>query len=242
MQIVVLIGFGMFEFNLLVGLFIFVFVEVDEELEVIVDYDKVWYCLIEEFVEIEGGDWIYCVKFLLCCFVMFGVGFESKVEICVFKGYFLSIVGEVKMGQVEMDFGGFVFKVVDLEIGMGEFEFEVSELIFVLVESFNISGCMGQLIVDFFGNVSFVVVELCFCMGEVSVDFEGIWCNDLNISICCSMGECGVCVLEDVFVDVDVSVVMGGCSVCFLDQSVVFEGVLMLVIQFVVLMGEVCIW
>ncbi|MEM6704515.1 MAG: hypothetical protein AAF690_17485 [Acidobacteriota bacterium] len=237
-QAVVSTGVGTLELDLSAGSFTLVPVEADEELEVIADYDKARYRLTEEFEQAEGGDWTYRVKFSARRSVMFGAGPESRVEIRVPKGHPLSILGEIKMGQAEMDFGGLALKAVDLQTGMGEFEFDISEPTPVPAERFRVSGRMGQLTVDSLGNASPEAAELRFRMGEVSVDLEGSWRNDSQISIRCSMGECGARVPEDVFVDVDASAAMGGRSVRLPDQSAVPEGAPTLAVKVVTSMGE----
>lgn len=237
-QAVVATGLGTLELDLSAGSFTLVPVEADEELEVIADYDKARYRLTEEFEETGGGDWTYRVKFSSRRSVMFGSGPESRVEIRVPKGHPLSIVGEVKMGQADMDFGGLALKAVDLETGMGEFDFEVSEPTPVAAESFRVEGRMGQLSVHSLGNASPEAAEFRFRMGEVRVGLEGPWRNDSQISIRCSMGECGARVPEDVFVNVEADAAMGGRSVRLPDQNAVPEGAPTLALHVVASMGE----
>ena len=232
-------GVGTLELDLATGDFTLIPVAADQPLEVVAEYDKARYTLVEEFVEGESDTWTYRVSFHARRTFLFGGGNDNSVEIRVPKGHPLFVTGEVKMGRAELDFGGLTLLGVDLETGMGEILIDVSEPTGTSAEYFRVSGRMGALNIDRLGNASPREVDVDFRMGEASVELDGAWLVDSNVEMRCRMGECSARVPDNVFVDVRANATMGGRDVRLPDQDLVPEGAPTLTLKMSGSMGEV---
>lgn len=205
-------GVGTIELDLMMGEFIIVPFDGDS-IEIDADFDQARFELEEDFQETGGGDWTYAIRFKTTRRILGFRETRNRVEIRIPRGRPLNVVGEVNMGQSEIDLGGLWLGNVDLEVGMGQHTVEFSEPTPMPLESFAVEGRMGEVDFERIGNASPARIEVSHVMGQMALDLEGEWRGDGAVVARCRMGECTVYTPEDVRVETErFDVAMGGRS------------------------------
>lgn len=184
-------GRGTFRLDLRMGEFVIRPADDTESFAIDADYDRGKFRLIEDFSE-DGEDWTYTVRFEPKM-RFFNVGrVENRVEILVPRGRLMDIVGEIKMGESEVEIGGLWVETLDLDLGMGEHTIRASETTTAPLEAIRIEGGMGATILRDIGNASPATIRAEHSMGELRVDLGGQWSTDSTVFVSCRMGECDV--------------------------------------------------
>ncbi len=213
-----------------------------DEIEVVADYDQGRFALEEELVEDGDGRWRYRVSFgNKGRLRLFGGRVDNRVEIRVPRGLRFALVGEVGMGQSELELGGLSPQLVDLELRMGDHRVSFAEPTAEPMESFDLEASMGSVRVADLGNGSPRSISAQHRMGELRMGLEGQWLTDSDVRVRCSMGECGVRVPDDVNIDSRARVVMGDKSERLPDATEVPAGAPTLRLDLSGAMGEVSV-
>jgi len=177
-----------------------------EPVRVIADFDSNSFRLEEEFEETEDS-WTYKVHFgmrggWLGALLRGGTnGSKNHVEIIVPRDVLMDIVGEISMGESEIDLGGLWLRTVDLEMGMGEHFLEFGEPLPYPMESLLIESSMGELELREIGNASPTRIQVNHSMGESVIDLEGPWRTNSEIDISFGMGQCNVWLPDSARID-----------------------------------------
>lgn len=196
-------GIGTVQLDLAMGEFIVVPYDGDS-IEIEADYDQARFALEEDFQDTGGGDWTYAIRFSAKRRLMLGFReTRNRVEIRIPRGRPLNVIGEVNMGESELDFGGLWLGKVDLEVGMGQHTVDFSEPSPMPLESFNVAGRMGQVDFERIGNASPGRIEVSHSMGQMTLDLDGDWRADGEVVARCRMGECTVYTPDDVRIETE---------------------------------------
>lgn len=205
-------GVGTVQLDLMVGEFTIVPYDGDS-IEIEADYDQARFELEEDFDQAGNGDWTYAIRFTSKRRFMGFRETRNRVEIRIPRGRPMHVVGEVRMGQSEIDLGGLWLGRVDLDVGMGQHSVEFSEPTPMPLESFTVSGRMGEVDFERIGNASPARIDVEHSMGQMALDLEGDWRGDGVVIARCRMGECTVYTPDDVNVETErFDVAMGGRS------------------------------
>ncbi len=181
-----------------------------DSFEVVAEYDRNRFRLVEELEENADGTWEYSVTFEPKVRMMGFRKVDNEIEIRVPKGLPMNLVADINMGESEVELGGLSLVSVDLDLRMGQHTVSFSEPTAFSMESFELEGAMGQVDVRDLGNASPAEVDTSHRMGQMTLDLRGDWTNDGAVKARCRMGECTIMSPEDVNVVTDrLSVTMG---------------------------------
>ena len=165
-----------------------------EPLRLEAEYDPDSYELVEEFEPGEGSRWVYRVSFrskgssfLQAIAEIFS---DASPEIAIYLPAEMPIelTSQLTEGGLEMNIGGLWLTSADLQFRRGGLVLEVDEPMRVPMERLSIRGSMGGLATAALGNASPRVLEVELRMGGMSLDLEGAWRNDSEITVGTSMG------------------------------------------------------
>ncbi len=188
------------------------------ELRVEADFDAGRFELEESTSTYGERGWEYELRFgrrrfSFNSFIFSDETSNNEIRLIVPRDLPIKLEGAVGMGQSRADLGGLWVVDVDLEIGVGEHAFSFDEPLRMPMARFAIDAGVGELRVHDLGNASPAQVEIEHNIGEVSIDLDGQWMRDSEISVRCGIGECGVDVPRHVALDLDaVRVTLGEAS------------------------------
>ena len=206
---------GLVELDLSYGRFIIEPGPAGEPIRVEGDFDTSTFKL-EERVE-EGDDgWSYRIKFgaRRGFSSLMGRNANNEVRVILPADLPIRLVGEVSMGESQIELGGLAIQSMDLETGMGDHSIYFSRPLSLTMTDCAIRGSMGRLVIDELGNASPERLEAKHRMGELELDLSGYWRNDGAIRVRHSMGGVDIRVPDDVAVNVTkASVAMGGKTI-----------------------------
>lgn len=180
----------------------------DQPIRVEADFDASNFELKEEFVETDDA-WTYKVEFGgrggLLGLLLRGGGNNpgNRVKIIVPRGHPLRLVGEISMGESQIDLGGLWVREVDLDMGAGDHFVEFREPLPFPMERFAMKTSMGGVEVRSLGDASPAEVRVEHGMGDLFLDLEGAWRNDSEIRADFSMGQCRIWLPDGVNVVLD---------------------------------------
>lgn len=195
-----------------------------EPIHVDADFDAGAFELTENFEETADG-WTYEVKFASrrgFLGMLFGGGHQgnNRVEVTIPRGQPIDLVGEIGLGESEIDLGGLWLRQVDLDFGAGDHFVEFREPLPFPMESFVVDASVGELEVRHLGEASPRTVEVDHGIGELFVDLQGSWRQDATVDVDFGIGESRLWLPDNVRVDIErASVALGERDVEWPDQD-----------------------
>ncbi len=179
-----------------------------EPIRVDADFDASAFELTEEYQPSADGSWTYELRFKSrrgFLGMLFGGGHQgnNRVELTIPRGRRVDIVGEISLGESEIDLGGLWVREVDLDFGAGDHFVEFREPLPFPMESFDIDSSLGEVEVRNLGEGSPRTVSVDHGIGELFVDLQGSWSRDAKIDIDINIGEGRLWLPEDVKIDVE---------------------------------------
>lgn len=213
--------------------------EPGEPIRVEAEYDANSFVL-EEKLEENDGSWNYSVKFKSRLFGFIGgEGGDNRVTLIIPRDQPVHLVGEIGLGESDLELGGLWLHEIDLDLGIGEHRITFDEPTLEPMERFILDSSIGELDVRRLGNASPQVVRLEGGIGENSLDLRGAWQNDATIDTEFRIGEHRLTLPDDVHVEMDATrVALGERSGRDIDRSNVPEGAPTLKIRASGLIGE----
>ena len=179
--------------------------EPGEPVRVEADYDAGSFILEEDLVE-EDGEWSYKVRFRArggFFGLIQGKEVDNEITIVIPKGQPIDLVGEVGLGESEIDLGGLWLRQVDLDLGAGEHFIEFSEPTPQPLERFHLESSVGELEVRKLGNASPASVRLEGGIGEIFLDLNGPWRQDADVLTSFRIGEYRLWLPDNAHVELD---------------------------------------
>lgn len=166
-----------------------------EPLRVEAEFDTASFRLEEELVDDGAEGWSYRVKFGARGGFFGLIGdheVDNEITVVIPRGRPITLVGEVGLGESEIDLGGLWLREVDLDLGAGEHLVEFSEPTLEPVASVRLEGWAGALEVRGLGNASPATALVEQSFGETRVDLRGAWRGDGEVHVSFGFGECRV--------------------------------------------------
>lgn len=195
------------------------------------EYDTSDFELSEDWSEGRDGEWTYTVRFegSRSWFGMLTSGAAdnpgNRIIIRVPPDLPFDLDADLGAGEFELELGGLWIRNVDIDAGAGQFHLLFSEPTQVAMGSLVIDSGVGEVRVQHLGNASPERVDLQLGIGDLRADLRGPWIRDARVVLDCGIGECGLRVPEDVFVDLDdADVGLGEKRISIPDQDLVPEG------------------
>lgn len=179
----------------------------DQPLTVRADYDTSQFELTEAYDELPDGGWTWTVSFGSrrgFLGMLLGGGVEAgqnEIEIVVPRGRPIAVVGEIGIGESEIDLGGLWLERVDLELGTGEHFLEFREPLPFPTEEIELRAGIGSVEVRDLGEASPRRFYLENEIGELVVDLAGHWRRDAEIVVEAGIGEARVDLPRDVRIE-----------------------------------------
>ncbi len=168
-----------------------------QPIRVEVDYDTATYELIEEY-QAEGElGWTYRVSFRprvswLRRLLAGSLEDNNRVRLILPRGTPMSLIGDLGVGESDLELGGLWLTDVSVDISVGEHKIRFSEPLTQPLERLRVSSSIGEVKVTRIGNASPSQATLSHSLGEVYFDLRGEWRNDSDVEVTCGVGECGV--------------------------------------------------
>ncbi len=185
-----------------------------EPIRVEADFDEASFELREEFHASDDESWTYELSFGAKSGLSFLFGntqnVHNKIELIIPRGHPLDIVGEIGLGETEVDLSGLWVRRVDLELGPGDHFIEFRDPLPFPMEGFRVDAAVGSVEVRGLGEASPEWVEVDQSIGELFLDLQGTWQRDATIDVDFGIGECRLWLPEDVHVDIDRASVLIG--------------------------------
>lgn len=153
--------------------------EAGEPIRVDANFEGDAFELREDFTEDPAGGFAYQISFKpkggMAGMVFRGAGNNprNKLEIVLPRDRPLDLVGELGLGQAQVDLGGLWLRTVDLEIGAGEHTIELTEPLLMPMSSFRIAAKAGELQLRGLGYASPQDVSVEMSVGELLLDLSG---------------------------------------------------------------------
>jgi len=197
---------GRLELDLSLGKFTIKPGPAGQPIKVEADYDRKSFKLVEEFNSSEEGSWTYKVDFGSrhgAFSMFFGKEANNRVVITIPRDQPLDIVGEIGVGESEVDLSGLWIRDVDLEVGIGEHEFVFREPPPFPMESFQLESSIGELTVRQLGNASPRTVTVKHNIGELFLDLQGAWQGDAEADLSLNIGEFDLRLPDNVRVELE---------------------------------------
>lgn len=167
--------------------------EPGEPLRVEASFDSASFELEEELTDNGAEGWSYRVKFGArggFFGLLRGKEVDNRVTVVIPRGRPITLVGEIGLGESEIDLGGLWLREVDLDLGAGEHLVEFSEPTLEPVPSIRLEGWAGELGIRSLGNASPTTTRIEHSFGETRVDLRGAWRNDGEVEVNFGFGEC----------------------------------------------------
>ncbi len=128
-------------------------------------------------------------------------GNESELRLLLPRDVPLTIVGDVGVGESELELGGLNLVDVDIDFGIGDHALSFSEPLAAPMRELVLNGGIGELTVSGLGHASPEQVEIGHSLGELDVDLSGRWQRDTQVEINGGIGECHIHVPQEVGLD-----------------------------------------
>ncbi len=179
-----------------------------EPIRVDADFDSSAFELREEYQQSADGGWTYELSFGSrrgFLGMLFGGGHQgnNRVELTIPRGQPIDIVGEIGLGESEIDLGGLSVRQVDLEFGAGDHFVEFRQPLPFPMDSFTVNSSVGEVEIRNLGEGSPRTVNVDHGIGELFVDLQGPWSRDATIDINVNIGEGRLWLPEGVRLDVE---------------------------------------
>jgi hypothetical protein len=180
-----------------------------EPLRVEATYDENSFRLVESSEGAEGGPWTYRVGFertrmsswwLDALQQAFSSG-RPKVRVLLPLDVPIELDMTIERGGAEVELGGLRVKSMALQASMGGLDLSVGEPLPEPMERFEAKLSMGGGEISSLGNASPRVVHVEYSMGGLSLDLNGAWRTDSEITLRGSMGGADVRLPDDVRVE-----------------------------------------
>lgn len=164
-----------------------------ERLHVEASYNASAYELEERYEPDSGQGWVYSVAFRrtapwLLTSLQEVFGAAPQVRIVLPPDLLMDLELSVEQGGCELQLGGLWLRNVDLSYAMAGLEPIFDRPLREPLERLSIHGSMGGLNAVSVGNASPRSLSADISMGGISLDLEGQWLQDSDISISTSMG------------------------------------------------------
>ena len=169
--------------------------EPGESLRVEADFDGASFELEEELVAEDDGTWSYRVRFGArggWLGMLRGKEVNNNVTLVLPRGRPITLVGEVGLGESEIDLGGLWLEHLDLDLGAGEHLVEFSEPTLAPVPEMRIEGSAGELKLRQVGNASPATLRVEQSFGASRIDLGGAWRQDADVDVRFGFGECRI--------------------------------------------------
>jgi hypothetical protein len=175
-------------------------------IEVSASFDASRYRLEEELEEHDDGTFAYHVRFGPRGGILGMIGVNRgnpRVEITIPRGRPFDVVGTLGLGRSRVDLGGLWLRDVDLRLGTGEHELEISEPLLLPMRSLRLRKGIGRLEVRDVGAGSPAEVDIEQSIGEAWIDLDGPWRRDATVSLELGIGGSRVRLPDGVRVELD---------------------------------------
>lgn len=130
--------------------------------------------------------------------VQFDSDTGNELRLVVPRDLPFRLEGAVGMGVSSLELGGLDVRAVELDLGVGEHTLSFAEPTPSPLETFEVNGSVGELVVDGLGWASPRRVELALSMGDLSGDLRGPWRTDTTIVVRTGIGATRLEVPDDV--------------------------------------------
>ena len=172
------------------------------------DFEAGRFELSETLEERDDGSWSYRLGFQPkrgFLGILMGAGNNPKNDLTLYipRGVPLDLVGDIGVGESELELGGLFLRNVRLDVSTGDHDVFFSEPLEHAMEDFRLDGAAGLLRVGSLGNASPLTAVIDHSVGDAIVDLTGAWTGDASIVVDSSVGQVRVTVPEDVHVDLD---------------------------------------
>lgn len=177
------------------------------EIRVEADFDTASFALEETYNPESDGTWTYRLRFRDKLGWLRRVTGNSnlsneRVRLIVPRGRPFELKGKMGAGESRIELGGLWLTSVDLDMGVGEHRISFSEPTPQPIDLLRIDGAVGDLQILQAGNASPEQIRVTNSVGGARVDLSGDWKRDAWVDVDCGVGECGLVVPSDVFIEV----------------------------------------
>lgn len=172
------------------------------------DFEAARFELSETVQERDDGSWSYRLDFgpkRGFLGILMGAGNNPSNDLTLYipRGVPLDLVGNIGIGESELELGGLFLRNVRLDVATGDHGVSFSEPLQHAMEDFRLDGATGVLKVGSLGNASPLTAKIDHSVGDVLVDLTGSWTGDASILVDSAVGQIRVTVPEGVHVDLD---------------------------------------
>lgn len=187
-----------------------------EGIRIEADYDAGVYALEQGHRPGKGGTEEVDIRFysrysiMRRLLTMGAVEPENRIDIYLPPDIPMSIAGQVKMGESDLDLTGLAITGVDLNLEMGEHDVSFEEPNPLGMEELRLYVSKGEFNFKGLGNAGFQSASIQGSMGEVNVDLTGGYRADALVHTRFRMGEMRVTVPTDIHVEVQPGMVFLG--------------------------------
>jgi len=165
-----------------------------EPLHVSATFDESTYSLTETFQEPSDGPWVYTVVFertasgLVTAVKELISGNRPEVEVLIPEGVPIELEVRAAEGGLIVDLGGLWLTEADFFVDKGGLILDVSRPLARPMERLGLEASMGGLVAESLGNASPRELTVGLHIGGMSLDLDGEWITDSDISISLRMG------------------------------------------------------